>query len=430
MSRCIVAAVSDRDLDVVVFGATGITGRRVAAYMAERAAETELRWAAAGRDADKVVGLLGEIGVSAPETIVADVGDPSSLAAMASRARVVLDLVGPYTLHGRPVIEACVASGAHYVDLTGETPFVREIIAEFDGPAAAAGVKIVQVCGFEALPPDLLVALAAERGRERWGEGLAAVDLEVVITPPPGLPRPSDGMSGGTFQSLSAVAGADDAGLIADPALLITDVAVAAAVRRVSPIGLVPRRGSSGAVIAPMAPAPFINPAVIHRTAALLASAEGRPAEPFRYREGMALGGGAASLPARWAVAGALSVTQVGLRGLARARPAVRRPVASAMARIGPASGFGPAADRLEGWRWKMSVRARTPGGHELDLRLDADGHPGYLATARLLGEAGMLLAEDGATPERSGCLTPAVALGTACIGRFERAGMRVSADP
>ena len=415
--------MSDRDLDVVVFGATGVTGRRVAAYLAERAAETDLRWAPAARDASKVAQVLGEIGVSAPETIVADVGDPSSLQAMASRARVVLNLVGPYTLYGRPVIEACVAGGAHYADLTGEIPFVRRMIDEFDGPAAAAGVKIVQVCGFEALPPDLLVALAGERAREEWGEGLADVELEVTITPPRGLPRASDGMSGGTFQSLSAVAGADDAALIADPAVLITDSAVAAAVRRVSPIGLAPRPGSNGAVIAPMSPAPFINPAVIHRTAALIASAEGRPAEPFRYREGMALGGGAASLAARWAIAGALSGTQI---GLARRGP-VRRPVASTLGRIGPASGFGPAADRLEGWRWTMSMHARTTGGRELDVHLQADGHPGYLATARLLGEAGMLLAEDGATPERSGCLTPAAALGTACIDRFERARVRLS---
>ena len=161
---------------------------------------------------------------------------------------------------------------------------------------------------------------------------------------------------------------------------------------------------------------------MIHRTAALLASAEGRGAEPFRYREGMALGGGGGSLAVRWAIAGGISGIQFGLRGLARARPTVRRPIAGAMARIGPASGFGPAADRLEGWRWTMSLHARTRSDKELEVHLDADGHPGYLATARILGEAGMLLAEDGATPQRAGCLTPAVALGTACIGRFERA--------
>jgi len=418
-------AVADREFDVIVFGATGVTGRRVAAYLSARAAESEVRWAAGARDAARATALLGEIGVSAPEVILADVSDPASLARMAARTRVVLDLVGPYTLYGRPVIEACIENGAHYVDLTGEMPFVRSVIEDLHGAAVDAGVKVVQVCGFEALPPDLLVALAAERAREQWRDSLASADVEVAFAPPPGLPRPSDGMSGGTFQSLSTVAGVDDAAQIADPAVLITDPAIAAAVRRTSPIGLAPRRGAGGAVIAPMTPAPFINPAVIHRTTALLAAAEGRPAEPVRYREGMAIAGGAASAPARWAIAGALSATQVGLRGLARARLSVRRPIAGALARIGPSSGFGPAPDRLEGWRWTMTVRARTSGGREFEIGLEADGHPGYLATARMLGEAGILLAEDGATPHGAGCLTPAVALGTASAPRFARAGVR-----
>jgi short subunit dehydrogenase-like uncharacterized protein len=419
--------LSDRDLDVVVFGATGVTGRRVAAYLAARSQETGLRWAAAARDAGRLAERLAEDGVLAPETIVADVGDPRSLATMTARTRVVLDLVGPYTLYGRPVIEACVAGGAHYADLTGEMPFVRRVIDEFDGPAAAAGVKIVQVCGFEALPPDLAVLLAGEQARQRWDERLEEVDLEVTFKPPPGLPRASDGMSGGTFQSLSVVAADADSALITDPAVLILDAAVAAEVRRVSPITLAPRSGSSGSVLAPMTPAPFINPAVIQRTAALAAQTAGQALVPFRYREGMALGGGVVSLPARWAVASVLSGTQVGLRGLARANPNVRKRFAGVLGRVGPSSGFGPAADRLENWRWTMSVRARTSGGHELLVTVDADGHPGYLATARLIGEAGMLLSEPGATPETAGCVTPAIALGSSSLQRFERAGMRIA---
>ncbi len=410
-----------------MFGATGVTGRRVAAYLSERAKERDLRWAVAGRDAGRLERTLGEAGVSAPETLVGDSTDPSSLAAIAARARVVLNLVGPYTLHGRPVIEACVAGGAHYADLTGELPLVRRIIDDLDGPAEAAGVKVVQVCGFEALPPDLAILLASEHARAHWDEELAEVDLEVTFTPPPGLPRLSDGISGGTFQSLSVAAGDEDAELIADPAVLIADASAAAEVRRVSPIALAPHRGFSGAVVAPMTPIAFINPAVIQRTAALIAAGEDRPLRPFRYREGVALAGGAVSLPARWAAAGAVSATQLGMRGLARARAGVRRPAARALGRIGPASGFGPAADRLEGWRWSMAVRARTGRGNDVEVLVDADGHPGYLSTAKLLGEAGILLAADGLTPERGGCLTPATALGTASVGRFERAGMRIS---
>jgi short subunit dehydrogenase-like uncharacterized protein len=423
--------MAERDLDVVVFGATGVTGRRVAAYLAERAAVTKLRWGAAARDAAKLERMLAEDGVKAPVSIAADVGDAASLAAMAARTRVVLDLVGPYTLYGRPVIEACIAEGAHYADLTGEMPFVREVIDDLDGPAREAGVKIVQVCGFEALPPDMLAALVDERARERHGEGVASIDVDVdmSVAAPPGLPRPSDGISGGTFQSMAVITGSDAASTITDPAVLITDAGVAAAVRRVSPIGIAPRRGESGVVLAPMAPAPFINPGVIHRSMALLAAAEGRPAEPFRYREGLVLGGGAASLPLRWAIAGALTATQVGLLAVARARPGVRKPIAGAMARFGPSSGFGPAADRLEAWRWRMTATGRTDAGHVVTAKLDADGHPGYLATARLLGEAGMLLAEDGATPARSGCLTPAAALGTDAAGRFAHARLRFSVE-
>ncbi len=418
--------MSDRDLDVVVFGATGVTGRRVAAYLAGRASETELRWGAAARDPQRLAAVLAREGVSAPEPIVADVSDQGSLNAMAARARVVLNLVGPYTTYGRPVIEACVGSGAHYADLTGEMPFVRRVIDEFDGLAADAGVKVVQVCGFEALPPDLATLIAAERARERFDEDLAEVDVSASFKAPPGLPRPSDTISGGTFQSLSTVAGDPDSALITDPAVLIGDAAFAAAVRRTSPITLSPRSGRDGAVIAPMAPAPFINPAVIQRTTALRAR-DDATIPPFRYREGIALEGGAATLPARWALAGALSSTQVALRGVARANVGVRRRVAGVLSRIGPSSGFGPAAERLEGWRWRMTVDARTQSGRELRVLVDADGHPGYLATARLLGEAGMLLAEDGATPRRSGCLTPAIALGAGSAARFARAGMRIS---
>jgi short subunit dehydrogenase-like uncharacterized protein len=408
---------AERDFDVAVFGATGVTGRRVAGYLAEQGG----RWTAVARDAGKLERVLSEDGVLAPETIVADVGDPGSLAAMASRARVVLNLCGPYTLHGEPVIEACVSNGAHYVDLTGEIPFVRQMIDAYDARAAGAGVKIVQVCGFEALPPDMMVLLAAETARKRFAEGLAEADLQVSVEGPPGIPRPSDVISGGTLQSLAAAAGGEDASAVTDPAALVDDPARAEEVRRRSPITVAPRR-SGNAVIAPMAPAAFINPAVIQRTAALAGL------EPFRYREGVALDGGAASLPVRYALAGVLSGTQAAVAAAARARPSVRRRVGSALGKVLPSSGFGPTSmERLEAWKWRMSLEGRTAGGNEVRVDVDADGHPGYLATARMLGEVGLLLAEPGATPERAGCLTPATALGTGCVERFERARVRFS---
>ncbi len=417
----------ERDLDVVVFGATGVTGRQVAAYLAQRAAATGARWAAAGRSAAKLQRVLAEVGAGDAETIAADVGDPESLLAMAARTRVVLNLVGPYTLYGRPVIEACVAGGAHYADLTGEIPFVRGIIDDFHATAAEAQVKLVQVCGFECLPPDLAVLLAAETARERFGEGLTEVELHASVRPPPGLPRLSDTISGGTLQSLAAVIGGENPLAAIDPAALITDPVAAAEVRRVSPISVLPRPGAAGAVIAPMVPAAFINPAVIQRTSALLGGEDGARSQPFRYREGMLLAGSTPTLPLRYAAAGALAGMQAGFVALARARPARRQRIASRLAGLLPDSGFGPAADRLENWAWRMSVAARTAGGHDVAVELAAEGHPGYLATARMLGEAGLLLASPELTPRRYGCLTPAAALGSGCIERMQHARLRFS---
>lgn len=419
--------MSDRNLSVVVFGATGVTGRRVAAYLAERAGETGARWAVAGRDAAKLERVPGEIGVAAPETIVADVADPGSLAAMAARTRVVLNLVGPYTPYGEPVVEACVANGAHYADLTGEMPFVRRTIDSFHDRAAAVGLKVVQASGFEALPPDLGVLLAAETARERWQEDLAEVDLEVALQKPAGRIGLADVVSGGTMQGLAEVLGGEGAAAIADPAVLIADPEAAAEVRRRSPISLLPRFNARGGVVAPMTPAAFINPAVVQRTAALIDAERGHRAEPIRYREGVAFPGGYATLPLRFAAAAALGGTQAGFCLLTRAQPAVRRRAAGILRRVLPSSGFGPSGSRLDEWSWQVAVDARTAAGHYVRVDVDADGHPGYLATARMLGEVGLLLAEDGATPERAGCLTPATALGTAHLDRFERAGVRFS---
>ncbi len=148
---------------MAVLGATGVTGRRVVAYLASRAQETDSRWLAAGRDPDKVRRVLAEEGVHEADVLAADIADPESLGALAERSRVVLNLVGPYAPVGREVVAACVAAGAHYVDISGEMQFIRRVITEFDGAARTAGVKVVQPAGFESLPPDLLVRALAER---------------------------------------------------------------------------------------------------------------------------------------------------------------------------------------------------------------------------------------------------------------------------
>jgi short subunit dehydrogenase-like uncharacterized protein len=419
--------VAEREFDVVVFGATSVTGRRVAEYLAERTRETGLRWAAAARDTGKLKRVLTEAGVEAPATISADVADAESLQAMAHRSSAVVNLVGPYTRYGEPVIEACVAGGSHYLDLTGEIPFAHRMLDRYDARARGAGVKIVQVCGYEALTPDLAVLMASEAARQRSGAKLAEVQAEVAFTAwPPGLTRPSDFASGGTFQSLATAAGDSAAHVLTDPGALIQDQRAAQSVRTRSPIRFTARRSPSGALVVPMMPFAWINPAVIHRTAKLVADEQGQEFEPFVYREGVALTS-SSMRPLRLLAASVLTAIQAGIGATSRMRPAMRARVSAAICRALPSSGFGPSAERLQPWRWRMSVFARTSGGEQIEVRVDAEGHPGYLATARMLGEAGMLVAEGGANRSRAGCLTPAVALGTDVIDRFEHARMRFS---
>ena len=278
------------ELDVVVFGAGGVTGRNVAAYLAERAAEGSLKWAAAGRDPRKVQRVLDQLGVTPPEILSADVSDPAEPGgdglehARGARPRRPLHpLRAPRDrrLHGR---------GAHYADLTGELPFVRGIIDAHHQRASRPGSSWSRCAASRPSRPTCWWQ-SWPSWRAEPGDGLRSVDLEVEMTAPPGWPHASDMVSGGTFQSMAILTGEENAARALDPAVLIPDEAAAARCAPAARSGSAPRRGGDGAVIAPMAPAPYINPGVIHRSALLRAEARWETFEPFRYREGIAFGG-------------------------------------------------------------------------------------------------------------------------------------------
>ncbi|HTY71804.1 MAG TPA: saccharopine dehydrogenase NADP-binding domain-containing protein, partial [Actinomycetes bacterium] len=145
-----------RDLDVVVFGATGFVGRLVADYLAEHAPEG-VRIGLAGRSKQKLEALRGGLAPRARDwpLLVADSGDRDSVEAMVWSAQVVATTVGPYARYGLPVVEACAAAGTDYADLTGEVLFVRESLARCGAPAASHGARIVHSCGFDSIPSDL-----------------------------------------------------------------------------------------------------------------------------------------------------------------------------------------------------------------------------------------------------------------------------------
>jgi short subunit dehydrogenase-like uncharacterized protein len=401
--------------DVVLFGATGVTGREVARYLGRRAPLLGLSWAAAGRDRRRLEAALTAVGAAPAEILHADTADADSIDAMVASARVVANLVGPYAQHGEVVYEACIRHGASQLDLTGELDWLAAMMARHHDRAMEAGARIVPVAGFEALPFDLAALLVARAAHQRTGEAVAAVDVAVTTRSTARVRRVADAVSGGTWASALGVIrrGGSVGPYGLDPP--------SAAGPRPAGLGLGLRRHpGTGALLAPMVPSPVLNPPVAHRTAALL-RAGGDPtfAPGYRYREGLVVGG-----PLGPALGVSLVAGQVSAAALARSPAPVRRAGAAVLARLGPAPGDGPREQDLDRWSYRLDVRATTTGGATADGVVEAAGHPGYRSTAFLVAEAALILADPSAVvPPACGFLTPATALGTDELARFTHAG-------
>src|SRR5262245_26911742 len=152
-------AASERELDLVLFGATGFTGRLTAEYLA-RQAPSGLRWGLAGRNQQKLEGTREHLttidsGLGGLPLLRADVEDDVSLKDVANRARVVITTVGPYLTYGEPLVAACAEAGTDYVDLTGEPEFVDRVYVAHHATAQQTGARLVHACGFDSIPPDL-----------------------------------------------------------------------------------------------------------------------------------------------------------------------------------------------------------------------------------------------------------------------------------
>ena len=173
---------------VVLFGATGYTGRLAAEAMVERGMKPLL--AARGREQlERMAGELGGL-----ETAVADVSDPGSVADLVGRGDVLLTTVGPFVKFGAAAAAAASTHGAHYIDSTGEAPFIRDVFQRYDTPARKSGSGMVTAFGYDYVPGNLAGALALERA----GERAVRVDVGYFAT---GATSPA-ALSGGTRASL------------------------------------------------------------------------------------------------------------------------------------------------------------------------------------------------------------------------------------
>ena len=200
---------ADRPFDIVVYGATGYTGRLVAEYLAHHYQGQGPKWAMAGRSADKLAEVRDLIGAPADTPlIVANSDDPASMKALAEQTRVVITTVGPYQLYGEPLLAACVAAGTDYADLCGEPVWMRQMADKYHAAAQASGARIAFSSGFDSIPFDLGVLMLQQAAKARFGAPAPRVKGRV---------RAMQGkFSGGTAASLTATM----ATLKAHPALL------------------------------------------------------------------------------------------------------------------------------------------------------------------------------------------------------------------
>lgn len=403
-----------REFDVILFGATGYTGALVAEELLERG--DGLRWALAGRDAQKLEAVKARLTKRDPAAaslpvLLVDAHDREGLARVARRTRVVCTTVGPYALHGEVLASVCAENGTHCCDLTGEVTFMRRSIDRNDAVAKRTGARIVHACGFDSIPSDLGVWLADEAMRVRAGVPCDEAVLEVL--------RLRGGASGGTLASMFALV--DEAKR--DPSvrrLLLDPYALNPEGEREGPDGP-DRMGVESTADGYLAPFVMgaVNSRVVRRTNALLGYRYGRT---FRYREVSRFPKTAKGFFAATSLAAGLGAF-VG----AVATPGLGRLVRATL----PKPGHGPTAEERERGLFRLRVVGTSRAGgveRRVVVRVEGDRDPGYAFTAVMLAESALCLARDPLSSP-GGVLTPASAMGMALVERLRRAGMVLEAS-
>jgi short subunit dehydrogenase-like uncharacterized protein len=371
-----------REFDIIVYGATGYTGRLVAEYLKDK---TGLKWAMAGRSQAKLEEVRDLIGAPADTPlVVADASDPASLDAMCKRTKVVLTTVGPYQLYGDELVAACVANGTDYTDLCGEPAWMRQKIDQHDAAAKASGARICFSAGFDSIPFDLGVLMLQKHAAATHGAPAPRVKGRVRAM--------AGKFSGGTAASLKATMAAaakDPAviGYLTNPFSLTGGFEGPA-----QPAGNKPEYDEglgSWATSFIMAP---INTKNVHRTNALLGHPYGTD---FVYDEMMLTGPGDAGQQAAEYVA---------------KTPMIGTP-------DDPKPGEGPTKEERDSGYYDVLFVGEYPDGKRAFYSVKGDRDPGYGSTSKMIAETAIALAtSDGP----GGVTTPGAALGEALVERLQ----------
>ena len=384
--------MSEREFDVIVYGASGYTGKLVADYIEKEYGNNDsLKWALAGRNKDKLLNIRRELNLNSSLSILeVDSNDQASLDVMTSSAKCILTTVGPYQLYGSSLVESCAKNGTDYVDLTGEPGWMYEMINAHKETAEKSGARIVFSCGFDSIPFDLGVYFVQQAVQSKFGKPAQHVRGRVKAM--------NGEFSGGTIASL----GATMATLKEKPELIKV---------LANPFSLTegfegPAQLDDSKVlldekldmwVAPFVMAP-INTKNIHRSNALLDFQYGKD---FCYDE-MMIGG-------------------KGEEG---------KQIADAMTSANPMGGDnvpqpgeGPSKESREQGNYDVIFFADIDG-ETVEARVTGDMDPGYGSTSKMITESAICLVQD--CPNlKGGIYTPAPAMGEKLIKRLtDKAGL------
>jgi short subunit dehydrogenase-like uncharacterized protein len=390
---------TSRDYDVLLYGAGGFTGRQTVAYFTAHA-PAGLRWAMAGprRETLDAARRAANAPIADEDLIVAPSQDHAAIDRLVARARIVLSTAGPFGRYGTPIVDACVRHGTHYVDITGETPWMREIAERYHEPAAAAGTRIIPACGFDSVPSDVGAWLMSAHVRRTFGQPAAEVRAYFQF---------SGGLNGGTVASLL--------NMLDTPRTVTTPP-------RDGRIRLIKRPAFDAAVGAWIGPfvMALTNTHVVRRSLTLL-DAWGEPPGARMYQEAMLYPGPLGRFRSTAATAG------LGLLLASVTSPFTRRLVMPFL----PKPGAGPSEQTMnEGW-FSCDLAGMTDDGRHTRGVIRYTGDPGNRATTVMVCESALALAIDAERlpggSARGGVLTPVTGLGDVLVGRLRRAGVIIN---
>ena len=379
-----------REFDLILYGATGFTGRQAAAYLSHHAPPS-LRWAIAGRDQEK----LKELRLTVP-ILLADATNTEQLRDLAQRTCVVLTTAGPFRRYGDLLVAACVEAETDYCDISGETARIRDLVDCYHAAAEAKRLRIVPFCGVSSVPPDIAVFLLDQQMHGQLLTAKAALSLKGGV------------FNGGTVASTIDGIESGDAVRQLDPFLLGPES------RKPSSLERDPRAMRyDGDLHAWVVPSPLAqsDTRAVRRSNVLLA-------RDIRVQEYIAYSG-VTALPRALGVWAVLALMNLAYR-FSWSRRLLARMVKP---------GQGPSEKRMASGSYKLRLWGVSREGHRAELTVSGKGDAGNRITVLCACESALALALNKDFPERYGVLTPSTALGNVLADRLEGAGMEIAAS-